>query len=246
MREIESKQLFAKVKDRLQNGRPWGSARSTKPNFYWAVLSLGIFGCAPAAPIQGVATVAETSQSDASMPAPELQNDQSLRPAMSDAGSSFVDGMTSDLDGGLSATTQDSQLDTNAENDGTTDAEVDMATEPSETLSNQAATIAAELDRLCEADCQRDLACNPAEAESIGACVVNFCGYAMNLDTEAVNTTLLRCFESERDLLACITTLSCEDYVQYYYGDETSVIPCAGPETAYESACAGFFEEEVN
>lgn len=203
---------------------------------------LGLLGCAPAEPIQAVTT----SQNDTSMTEFDTQNDQSLRPAMSDAGSSFVDGMTPNLDGGLSATTQDSQLDTNAENDGPTDAEVGMAAEPSETLSNQAATIAAELDVLCEADCQKDLACNPADAESIGACVANFCGYAMNLDTEAVNANLVRCFESERDLLACITTLSCEDYVQYYYGDETSVIPCAGLESAYESTCAEFFEEEVN
>ena len=242
MGRIEMKQLFSKVKGVLKKGRSIRFASLTKSNLCRAVLLLGLLGCAPAEPIQAVII----SQSDTSTSEPDPQNDQALSPSMSDAGTSFLDGMTPNLDAGLSATILDSQLDTNTENESPRDAEVGMAAESSEALSNQAATIAAELDVLCETDCQKDLACNPAEAEAIDACIANLCGYVMNLDTEAVNATLVRCFESERDLLACITTLSCEDYIRYYYGEETSVIPCADSETAYESACAEFFGEEVN
>lgn len=239
---INFNRLLLTIRNLLEKEGTMSFTWSTKSNLCWAVMLLGLLGCAPAEPIQAVTT----SQNDASMSEFDTQNDQSLSPAISDAGSPFRDGMTPNLDAGLSTTMQDSQLVTDAENDSAMNAEVGMTAESSEALPNQAATIAAELDVLCEADCQKDLACNPAEAEPIDACVASFCGYVMNLDTEAVNANLVRCFESERDLLACITTLSCENYIQYYYGDETSVIPCADSETAYESACAEFFGEEVD
>ena len=196
------------------------------------ILGSTYIGCAPADPLQVV-------QNDPPM---SLQFDATLSP--------IVDANTPNRGSVQDASPNGTVMDMSV---GETDANVEPQVtdasgggtppEPPPNLSEIEA-LAAELDTLCETDCAKDAMCNPDTAEPSDDCIENYCGYVNSLDANALSQILLDCFEADRDLLLCVTTLSCDDYNQHYYGDESETVTlCASQQSAYDNACSDFFED---
>ena len=191
-------------------------------------------GCAPADPVEPV---------ERNNPR-ETGSDAAVSPT--------VDASTADAGMSPDASPVGAPLDMSV---GTTDADIDPQTtdatgggtppDPLPSLTEVEA-LAVELDTLCETDCAKDAMCNPDTAESSEVCINTYCGYLAELDANALSQTLVDCFEAERDLLLCVTVLSCEDYTQYYYGNEIdAVMFCAAEHTIYDNACSDFFESDT-
>ena len=191
-------------------------------------------GCAPADPVQVVQRANPMSS----------RSDANVSPIV-DAGAPNAG---SALDASPTSTPMDmsvGEMDANVEPQVTDASGGGTPPEPPPNLSEIEA-IAAELDTVCETDCAKDAMCNPDTAEPSDICVENYCGYVNSLDANALSQILLDCFEADRDLLLCVTALSCEDYNQHYYGDENETVTlCASQRNAYDNACSDFFEDDA-
>ena len=122
----------------------------------------------------------------------------------------------------------------------------DMSDSSGGSLYERALAVAASLDVSCQADCEKDLMCNPNDALSIAECLTEYCGFVEVLEEvgpQAATESLIGCFEAQIVLSDCFVSASCEAYTAFYYTEELPEA-CAAEVAAIDLACEDFTTED--
>ena len=103
--------------------------------------------------------------------------------------------------------------------------------------------LATQIDALCALDCEKDILCNPEEADDIDTCISQYCGYADEVDESLASREVIDCLRAELTLFECVTQLDCGQYTIYYYAEVEDENICAAEVAGFDIACSEFFEE---